>query len=567
MSARHRRRPVLLDAITRQIRQQLNRRQFLRGLARLSVGAAGATGLGAMTSACSNSDLPAAAGRSGGEQPQFLHGVASGDPLPNRVVLWTRVTPADAQLGEPLILDYELSTDADFNSVVLSGTAETGTERDYTVKVDPTGLQPYTTYYYRFRCAGVESPIGRTRTVPVAAQADRLRFAAVACSNLSFGYFNGFGAIARRRDLDAVVHLGDYLYETASSSRIDGRDHFPAKEIITLEDYRLRYAQYRSDPDLQEAHRQHPFIAIWDDHETTNNSWKDGAANHTEGDEGEWVVREGQAVRAYFEWMPIRDNPGGFDAPQGGLTPEGSGRIYRTLRYGDLLDLIMLDTRLAGRTEQNGTGIVDPSHTILGEAQRAWFLDQLRSSTAQWKVVGQQMTFAPIKVVPLPEEQGGTYLNEDAWDGYRFDRNAVMNTLADEGLDNVVVLSGDTHVVTAFDLPIEPSDPSRYNPVTGEGSLAVEFSSNGIANVGIIGEFFMANNPHLKYSNLALQGYLLLDVDRQRVQGEYYYTGAPDLRSANETFGAALASASGSNHLQIGQLPTTERDEAPALAP
>lgn len=567
MSARHRTRPILLDALARKVHAALNRRQFLRRLAVLSAGAAGATSLAAMTTACGNGRLPAAAARTGGEQPQFLHGVASGDPLPDRVVLWTRITPADAEQGRDLTLDYELAVDPEFRQIIVSGATRTGPQRDYTVKVDPTGLQPYTSYYYRFHCAGVTSPVGRTRTAPVAAQADRLRFAVVACSNLTFGYFNGFGAIAQRRDLDAVVHLGDYLYETASTSRIDGRDHFPAKEIISLEDYRLRYAQYRSDPDLQEAHRQHPFIAIWDDHETTNNSWKDGAANHTEGEEGEWAVREGQAVRAYFEWMPIRDNAGGFDAPQDGLTPEGSGRIYRTLRYGDLLDLIMLDTRLAGRTEQNGTGIVDSAHTILGAHQRQWLLEQLGASTAQWKVVGQQMTFAPIKVIPLPEEQGGSYLNEDAWDGYRFDRNTVMQFIEQQQLDNVVVLSGDTHVVTAFDLPIEPSDPSRYNPVTGDGSLAVEFSSNGIANVGIIGEFFMANNPHLKYSNLALQGYLLLDVDSQRVQGEYYYTGAPDIRSANEAFGAALASRSGENHLQIGQLPASERDEAPALAP
>ncbi len=227
-----------------------------------------------------------------------------------------------------------------------------------------------------------------------------------------------------------------------------------------------------------------------------------------------------------------------------------------------------LDTRLAARTIQNGTEIVSEQHTLLGDAQRQFLLQGLSQSKARWKFVAQQMTFAPIKVAPLPESMGGTFLNEDAWDGYRFDRNAVMKHIKDNAIENVVVLSGDTHVVTAFDLPIEPSDPTQYNPATGAGSLAVEFSNNGVANAGILGEFLMANNPHLKYADIANQGYLLLDVTAARVQGEYFFTSpAPDVRSATETFARALFVQAGTQRLSTGTTPSTARANAPALAP
>ena len=512
----------------------------------------------------------------------FLHGVASGDPLTDRVILWTRVTTDSTA---PVTVDWVLSTSPDLAAPVQTGRFITGAERDYTVKLDPTGLASYTAYYFQFSVTQADglvmrSPIGRTRTAPKAGDTDRLRFVSASCQNMSFGYFNSHAAIAAKAaDIDAMIHLGDYIYETGGASQIPGRSPVPAREIITLADYRQRHAQYKSDPDLQACHRQIPFICVWDDHETTNNSYRASADNHTEGPDAEgcWEERMGWAIRAYFEWMPIRDNAStAFDAPTeaacpgvplSGYLPEGNGNIQRRFVYGDLVDLVMLDTRLAARAVQNGTTTVTPEQTFLGDTQRAFLLDALSNSTATWKFIGQQMTFAPIKVVPLPEEMGGTFLNSDAWDGYRFDRNAVMNHLNDNGIENVVVLSGDTHVVTAFDLPIEPSDPTRYNPLTGEGSLAVEFSCNGVANVGIIGEFFMANNPHLKYSNLTLQGYLLLDVTPARVQGEYFFTGVPQQRSAVETFGRALVCNAGSQRLTPGTLPSSARAGAPPLAP
>jgi len=511
----------------------------------------------------------------------FLHGVASGDPLTDRVILWTRVTTDSTT---PVAVDWLMSETPDLASPVQTGRFITSSERDYTIKIDPAGLKSYTAYYFQFSVTLADgmvmrSPIGRSKTAPKAGDTDRLRFVSASCQNMTFGYFNSHSAaVAKAADIDAMLFLGDYIYETGGASQIEGRSPIPAKEITTLSDYRQRHAQYKTDPDLQALHRQIPFICVWDDHETTNNSYRASADNHTEGEEGCWEERMGWAIRAYFEWMPIRDNAAtAFDAPTAaacpgvplsGYLPEGNGRIVRRFVFGDLVDLVMLDTRLAARAVQNGTDIVTPEQTFLGDAQRAFLLDALSTSTATWKFIGQQMTFAPLKIVPLPEDMGGTFLNSDAWDGYRFDRNAVMSHIESNAIQNVVVLSGDTHVVTAFDLPIEPSDPTRYNPVTGEGSLAVEFSNNGVANVGIIGEFFQANNPHLKYADLVNQGYLLLDVTTERVQGEYFFTSpAPNVRSAQELFARALICEAGSQRLTLGTLPSSARSNAPALAP
>ena len=572
----------------------LSRRQLLKSLGLGSLALAG----GALLPACgTRSEPPAVANPLPqppvGEAPlapasaEFLHGVASGDPLSDRVILWTRISADEATVAasRAVAVDWVMSLATDLSAPVASGRFLTDAARDYTVKPDVAGLVSYTTYYYRFSAtladgSVVRSPIGRTKTAPRGDEAERLRFVSASCQNMGFGYFNSHAAIALKPDLDAMLFLGDYIYETGGASQIAGRSPVPAKEITTLQDYRQRHAQYKTDPDLQAAHRQIPFICIWDDHETTNNSYRAGADNHTEGADAEgcWEERMGWAIRAYFEWMPVRDNPAtDFDAPTAaacpgvplsGYLPEGNGSIQRRFRYGDLVDLFMLDTRLAARALQNGTAIVSPEQTILGAAQRDWLLAGLSESDARWKLVGQQMTFAPIKIVPLPEEQGGTYLNEDAWDGYRFDRNAVLERIESAAIGNVVFLSGDTHVITAFDVPREPSDPTRYNPVTGEGSLAVEFSNNGVANVGIIGEVFQANNPHLKYADLVNHGYLLLDITAERVQGEYYFTSpAPNVRSATEQFARALSCADGSQRLTTALTATTGRSDAPPLAP
>ena len=240
--------------------------------------------------------------------PVFRHGVASGDPLSDRVILWTRVTPRGSGAQR---VNWLIARDEKLTQVVTRTQVETGAARDYTVKIDATGLEPGTTYYYRFDANGEQSPIGRTKTLP-RLNVSRVRLGVVSCSNLPQGFFNAYACLAARRDLDAVLHLGDYLYEYANTQYGDGtrfgRVPTPNKEMVALQDYRERHAQYKADPDSQAVHQQHPFICVWDDHEFANNSWKDGAQNHNNNgeNEGPWTARRSSALQAYFEWMPIR---------------------------------------------------------------------------------------------------------------------------------------------------------------------------------------------------------------------------------------------------------------------
>ena len=232
----------------------------------------------------------------------FYHGVASGDPLADRVIIWTRVTPETSPMA-PVDVHWQVATDSGMTHVVQSGVFTTDAERDYTVKVDVTDLAPYTTYYYHFSALNATSITGRTRTAPTADEADRLRFAVVSCSNYQAGYFSAYRKIAERADLDAVIHLGDYIYEYSASGEDfygnedlrQNRSHLPDKEIVTLDDYRTRYSQYRLDPDLRAVHQQHPFIAVWDDHESTNDSYEDGAQNHQSETEGPWEERKSES--------------------------------------------------------------------------------------------------------------------------------------------------------------------------------------------------------------------------------------------------------------------------------
>lgn len=276
----------------------------------------------------------------------FEHGVASGDPLQNAVILWTHVTPLDDDdLSATIPVRWVVAGDGALENIVAEGETSASIESNFTVKVDAQGLAPGQSYYYGFSVGDQTSPIGRTKTLP-AANTARVKLAVVSCSNYPAGYFNVYRAVAQRDDIDTVVHLGDYFYEYGAdgfgseAGKALGRISDPAHEIVSLDDYRTRHAQYRSDPDLQALTARHPMIAVWDDHESANNSYSQGAQNHDES-EGDWEVRKAAAVRAYHEWLPIR-------APD----PERPERTYRSFQYGDLATLIMLDTRLIGRDKQ-----------------------------------------------------------------------------------------------------------------------------------------------------------------------------------------------------------------------
>jgi alkaline phosphatase D len=334
-------------------------------------------------------------------QRLFRHGVASGDPLTDRVMLWTRVTaPATRSATGPIDVQWVVASDEALLQVVARGASQAAMERDFTVKVDAGGLSPGRMYYYAFIAGGERSPIGRTKTLPD--RADRLRVASVSCSNYPAGYFNVYRRLAARDDLDAVIHLGDYIYEFANGRYGDGsasgRVPLRAGEASTLEDYRDRYATYRSDVDLQEAHRRHPFIAVWDDHESANDAWSGGAGNHSSS-QGSWATRLAAAYRAYLEWMPIRESA------------DPRIHLYRSFRFGDLVDLIMLDTR--GLRDQqalatDATMLADPSRSLLGAAQEAWFFDELRSSQragSRWRLIGQLWAGAQPRVRPARERE------------------------------------------------------------------------------------------------------------------------------------------------------------------
>lgn len=503
-------------------------------------------------------------GREGviGAPVTFRHGVASGDPLADRVILWTRVTLAGVS---SVNVSYAVASDPFMGQIVSAGEVAVGPETDFTVKVDVTGLSPQTTYYYQFQAEGVSSAIGRTRTLPVGA-VDRVRIGVASCSSFARGYFNAYRCLAERADLDCVVHLGDYIYEYAGNEYADVRAHEPPRETITLEDYRTRHAQYKTDLDLQEMHRQHPVIAMWDDHETADGAWRGGADNHQPETEGPWRDRVAGALRAYHEWMPTRL-----------ADPTRPEKYYREFAFGNLARLIMLEERLGYRDPPNKTA-ADTSSQFLGTEQEQWLTEQLRRQDTQWKVIGQGVMMSQFRFMPGSNEVSGSrYMNADQWDGYNPARERLFHTLSGDAehaaIDNVVVLSGDVHSSWASDLTFDPGNPhvehGGYDPSTGDGSLAVEFTCTSVTSLALQGlplvaDMALAINPQFKYSNITERGYLLIDIDSDRVSAEWWYVEGVRRRTSSETFGAAYQTRSGRNRLEPGQRSSPRKAPPPA---
>ena len=474
----------------------------------------------------------------------FQHGVASGDPLADRVILWTRVTspPTRSAIG-PIEVSWQIADDERMTKVVGRGTAAAAPERDFTVKVDAGGLQPGRTYFYAFDAGGQQSPVGRTRTMP-ARGVERLRLGVVSCSNYPAGYFNAYRGVANRDDLDAVLHLGDYIYERSDDpyggSAAIGRVPLPVGEAVSLADYRQRYAVYRSDPDLQDVHRLHPFIVVWDDHEIANDAWSGGSATHTAA-QGNWATRLAAAYRAYVEWLPVRE------------APEGGRRLYRAFRAGGLADLIMLDTR-GGRDRQitaaTARDVSDPRRTVLGAAQETWLFDQLKQSTREgttWRLLGQQVLFATLS-------PAGTPLSVDMWDGYPAARTRVVDFLAREKVGDVAILTGDLHSSWALDV--------AANPWAAAGSaaaraLAVEVVTPAISSAPLFADatlreralLLRAKAPHVKFLDGDSNGYVVLDITRERLQAEWHFVSTVRDRADREIRGAAFVCERGSSRL------------------
>ncbi|MFT6851250.1 MAG: alkaline phosphatase D [Sphingobacteriales bacterium] len=498
----------------------------------------------------------------------FYHGVASGDPLSDGVIIWTRITPEGQQ--ETFDVQWQVSNDINFKEIIENGAIQTDATKDFTVKVDVQNLSPFTYYYYRFINENDTSLIGRTKTSPVGDQ-ERVRFGVVSCSNFQAGFFNGYRRLAEKNDVDVILNLGDYLYEYAEGgygySEEVGRGHEPDHEMVTLEDYRLRYSFYRLDPDLRRAHQLFPFITVWDDHESTNDSYKDGAQNHNEG-EGDWGVRKVSSAQAYHEWLPIR-------------TPDKNNplKIFRHLKYGNLLDLLMLDTRIWGREEQvsstNDEEYSNPDRTILGKDQLDWFLEELESSTANWKIIGQQVMLMQFYSGP------NAPFNFDAWDGYPGERAKILDFVQEKEIDNLVVLTGDIHTSWAADLnqdPFSPRNPvtqTGYDPISGDGSLGVEFVTPSITSDNFneitgtppgssqgLEQSIKGYNQHIKMVELDDHGYLTLDITPEKVQAEWFTTEILTY-DTNEIAMATWQVLDGENRLSSPDGPT----EKPRLLP
>lgn len=542
--------------------KQYSRRQFLKASA-LTMGAvAVSTGLsGCLSSSDDDRSI------------SFSHGVASGDPLQDGVMLWTRVLPSE-DLDKPVTTIWEVATDEGFSNLIHNGSIDARQEHDFTIKVDVRNLAPGQTYYYRFRAGDKTSLTGTTRTLPEGAVSN-VKLAVMSCSNYPAGYFHVYAAAAQEQDLDAVVHLGDYIYEydgngyATDDAAALGRT-LPADndtELLSLTDYRKRYALYRSDTDLQVLHALVPFITVWDDHEVANDTWRDGAENHNDG-EGDFQQRKLAALQAYFEWLPIRP-----------VTDGDQETIYRTFQFGDLVSLHMLDTRVIGRDQQldyanylTGDGInapafqadlTDPNRTLLGAEQKGWLQNTLAQSTTTWDVLGQQILMGrmmlpaelllnfinpdPATLLPQFQElatlkarqlQGDPTLTEaeiarlttvlpynlDAWDGYFAEREVVLETA--RSLDrNLVVLAGDTHNAWASNLKTLNGDTVGVELATSSVSspgmeeylqLPMEQVMGAEQALGLLVD-------DLQYLNLNQRGYLVVNFSPEQVTADWRF--------------------------------------------
>jgi alkaline phosphatase D len=521
----------------------------------------------------------------------FAHGVASGDPRADRAIIWTRVSP---RRGRDVKVDWEVATDPGFRRVVRRGHSTAEAEHDHTVKVDVTDLSPDAAYYYRFHARDERSPTGRFRTLPVG-QVAQVRLAVFSCSNYPAGYFNVYAEAARLNDVHAALHIGDYTYEypsggygsqgtPAARTEVD-----PPTETITLDDYRKRYALYRTDPDLQAAHAAMAFICVWDDHEIANDTWKGGAENHDPATEGDFFARRAAAIQAYHEWMPIR-------APEESR-PE---RIYRSFSFGNLVDLHMLDTRVIGRDRQLAyadylgaagfdaarfaADMASPERQLLGAEQSQWLKSRMQRGRGLWTMLGQQVLMGRMNVpapllfppalggvtftqyvtivgkaqagVPLSAQEQAVLAqpfipyNLDAWDGYAVARETLLGTA--RALDkNLVVLAGDTHNAWASDLLD-----------MGGNAVGVEFGVSSVTSPGFE-EYFPNEDPAtvaagleqligpLVYAETRSRGFMVVTATAQECRAEWRYVSTVKSRTYSTFTGKVLRTlpGAGSRHL------------------
>ena len=555
-----------------------SRREFIIKVASVSA----VISAGASLSACGDS--------SGGLE--FLFGVASGDPLANQVILWTHAKYSNSDVD--VTLQYQVASDAAFTQIVSQGNVVAKSDTGFTAKADATGLAAGTSYFYRFINGADISPVGRTRTLPTTASS--LKLAVMSCTSYPTGFFNVYSEVANS-DAEYALHLGDYIYEYAangsfsSSAATLGRVSVPSNELLTLADYRTRHAQYKSDPDSKNLHALKPMIAVWDDHETANDAYKDGAENHTPATEGSWAARRSAGLQAYHEWMPIR-------------TGADKAKIYRSFDFGKLVSLHMLDTRLIGRDEQidiadlaglKGAAaqgkaystFTSPTRQMMGKDQMDWLTTQMASSTATWQVLGQQVLMArmefPVSVLaalnstdtsaaaqaagnkavadyivakntPTASRTAAqialmnTTLNPklgynlDAWDGYPVARETLLLT-ALQLSKRLVVLAGDTHNAWHNHLTLM----GLTNPALAGTKVGEEFATSSVSSPGLeeylvtlkpaeIKDIFERVVDDLKWMDASQRGYLKMTFTASEAKGEWFFVNT----ITNRTYTSAL---------------------------
>ena len=473
------------------------------------------------------------------EQLTFAMGVASGDPLTDRVIIWTHLTgPAP---GEDVPVSWRMARDPALTDVVAEGSATAVADRDHTVHVDATGLEPGTTYWYGFEAAGESSEVGRTKTLPTG-PLDRARFAMVSCVKFNAGFFNAYDRVADRGeagDIDFLLHLGDYIYEASNIPPKNqtpgadiGRPFDPLHECVTLDDYRTRYRQYHGDSSVRRMRAALPIIATVDDHEFADGAWRGGADNHDPAVYGSWDERKASAFRAREEWLPIR-------RPD----PSDPSRVFRSVHLGELAEIILTDARSRRDQPVAGEAMHDPARTALGAEQREWFLDTITSSTAAWKLWGNPSILSTTYQPHVPEElipallklklvsPEGDACDQDQWDGYPVERAAILGHIADAAIADLVVLSGDIHVGLAaevhrdIDASNDGSDPIAVELVTAsvtsqnlDDKLGYPYGGSAAAQ-----QLFVDTFPYAKWADFDGHGYVLIDVDAERLHGSWWF--------------------------------------------
>ena len=510
----------------------------------------------------------------------FTHGVASGEPGPDRVLLWTRF-----QADQDTPLKFEVSDSVDFTRKIAGGSIAARAENDWCCKTFAEGLEPAQSYYFRFIAPdGSISDIGRTRTLPEG-PADRFRMAVFSCANIGFGWFNAYAHAAADGNFDCVLHLGDYFYEYApgtypsTDETVSGRSVWPSHELVALADYRERYAAYRQDPDLRRLHQLFPMIAVWDDHESANDSWEGGAENHQPDSEGEWSVRKAAAMKAYREWMPVSDEP------------------WAEYEVGDLATLYRLETRLTARAKQFSLGDVlrggsspeeakaaliafrdgdyrDPARELLGSAQQGWLAEGFSRSKAAgktWQVLVQQVLMgnlisSPSLAAALPKDAPdyirqrvlagamagaeGVPFSMDAWDGYPAARRRVFEAALSADA-NLISLAGDTHNAWAFDLDLEGTP------------VGVEFGGQSVTSPGfegylpqvppdVLARDAVATNAQLQWMDSSRRGYMAVELTPGSATSEYRFLGSVREKGAGVVATKRMTTLAGSRKLDMG---------------